>query len=54
MSRRAALSTQVKDEETIKGIIEKVTQELITKNDMEDLILKLEEKMELLPVNYMT
>ena len=46
MPRQAALSTWVMDEETIKGIIERATQDLLTKSDMQDLISKLEEKME--------
>ena len=46
MPHPAASTTWVMDEETIKGVIEKATQDLITKNDMQDLISKFEEKME--------
>ena len=41
------------DEETIKGIIEKAIQDLITKDDMQNLIVNLEEKMEKLLVKKM-
>ena len=46
MPRQAASTTRAMDEETIKGIIEKAIQDLITKDDMQNLIVSLEEKME--------
>ena len=45
MPRQAASTTRPMDEETIKGIIEKAIQDLITKNDMQKLIVNLEEKV---------
>ncbi len=46
MPRQAASTARSMDEETIKGIIETAIQDLITKDDMQNLIVNLEEKME--------
>ena len=50
MPRQAASTAKSTDEETIKGIIENAIQDLITKDDMQNLIVSLEEKMERLLV----
>ena len=53
MPRQTASTARPMDEETIKGIIEKAIQDLITKDDMQNLIVNLEEKMEKLLVEKM-
>ena len=45
MPRQAASTARSMDEETIKGIIENAIQDLITKDDMQNVIVSLEEKM---------
>ena len=50
MPRQAASTAKSTDEETIKGIIENAIQDLITKDDMQNLIASLEGKMERLLV----
>ena len=50
MPRQAASTARSMDEETIKGIIEKAIQDLTTKDDMQKLIVRLEEKLERLLV----
>ena len=48
MPLQAASTAWLVDEETIKDIIEKTIPDVITKNDMPNILLHLKEKMEML------